>query len=385
MNLKLVSALAVSSALLIGSGNAFAQDTVNIGGLFETSGFLASLGKPGLEGAQLAVDEINQDGGIDGMKVNFTNINTESDNTKAVSATKRLLEQDDLVGIIGAMNSGSSYAIVGTVKRAGIPVIANGGSRGIVLPPEKKKWMFLAPLTDKLVQSVMLKDMKARGITKIALVNADSGFGTSGREQLENAVADYGIEIAIQETYGNSDKDMTPQLTKIRSSEAQATVIWATGAGQAIATKNFRQLGIDTPLYLSHAANDFNFIRLAGDAANGVLIPSSKLYVLDSLDAGDPQKPVISKFVKNYQAKYGYLPATFAGNGYDATRLMLFAVKKAGKDRNKIRDAIENTKDFVGVTAVYSYSPKDHFGALQSSVVLLSVEKGKFALANQAM
>ena len=385
MNLKLVSSLAVSSVLILGAGNAMAEDTVNIGGLFETSGFLASLGKPGLEGAQLAVEEINEAGGVNGMQVEFTNINTESDNTKAVSATKRLLEQDDLVGIIGAMNSGSSYAIVGTVKRAGIPVIANGGSRGIVLPPEEKKWMFLAPLTDKLVQSVMLEDMKARGVTKIALLNADSGFGTSGREQLEGAVADYGIEIAIQETFGNSDKDMTPQLTKVRSRAAQATVIWATGAGQAIATKNFRQLGIDMPLYLSHAANDFNFVRLAGDAANGVLIPSSKLYVLDSLKDDDPQKPVIAKFVKNYETKYGYLPATFAGNGYDATRLMLAAVEKAGKDKQKIRDAIENTKDFVGVTAVYSYSPKDHFGALQSSVVLLSVDKGQFILASQAL
>ncbi len=148
---------------------AHAQSTIKVGGLLETSGFLASLGKPGLEGAQLAVDEANAKGGINGKKIEFININTESDTNKAVSATKRLIEQDEVVGIIGAMNSGSSYSIIDTVQRATVPVVSNGGSRGIVLPADKKQWVFLAPLTDVLVQSVMMNDMKKKGITKLAL------------------------------------------------------------------------------------------------------------------------------------------------------------------------------------------------------------------------
>ena len=377
---KLALTLGILAASAFGAAAVQAED-IPIGGLLETSGFLASLGKPGLEGALLAVDQVNAAGGIKGKKVKFININTESDNTKAVSATKRLVEQYKVVGIIGAMNSGSSYAIISTVQRIGIPVIANGGSRGIVLPPDKKQDMFLAPLTDVLVQSVMMKDMNKKGISKIALLNADSGFGTSGRKQLEKHASKYGITIVMQQTYGNRDKDMTPQLTKIRGSGAQATVIWGTGPGQAIATKNHRQLGIKTPLYLSHAANDFNFVRLAGAAANGILIPSSKLYVLDSLPNSDPQKPVIAKFIKDYKAKYGRLPATFAGNGYDATMMMMNAIAKAGTNHKKLRDAIEGTKNYVGVTAVYSYSPTDHFGAQADSVVMLTVADGKFILA----
>lgn len=371
----LLAALALGLAL-----PAHAQSTVKIGGLLETSGFLASLGKPGLEGAQLAVDEANASGGINGAKIDFTNVNTESDTNKAVSAAKRLIE-DKVLGIIGAMNSGSSYSIIDTIQNAKMPMIANGGSRGIVLPPEKKKWIFLAPLTDVLVQSVMMKDMQKKGIKKIALLNADSGFGTSGRKQLEAHAADYGIKIVIQETFGNRDKDMTPQLTKIRASDAQATVIWATGPGQAIATKNYRQLDLKGPLYLSHAANDFNYLRLAGGSADGVLIPSSKLYVVGELPDSDPQKKVIKNFAVKYEKKYGKQPATFAGNGYDAMNLMIAAIKKGGSDRGKIRDAIESTKDFIGVTAVYTYSPTDHFGAQASSVTLLSVKDGKFVIA----
>ena len=85
--------------------------------------------------------------------------------------------------------------------------------------------------------------------------------------------------------------------------------------------------------------------------------------------------------MKDYQTKYGKLPATFAGNGYDATMMIAEAIRKAGTDRAKIRGAIEGLKNHVGVTAVYSYSPEDHFGAQADSVVMLAVKDGKFTLA----
>ena len=356
---------------------------IKIGGLLETSGFIASLGQPGLDGAQLAVDQVNAAGGINGRKVALVNVNSESDNTKTVSGAKRLLEQDQVVAIIGPMSSGSVFAVADTVERAKIPMIANGASRGIVQPPENRKFMFLAPLTDVVVQSVMFKDMQAKGIKRIAILNSDVAFGTSGRDSLEKAAGQYGIAIVAKETFGNADTDMTPQLTKIRATDAEATVLWATGPGLAISAKNHRALGIKTPLYLAHSANDFNFLRLAGDAANGVLLPSSKIYVTDSLPAGDPQKPVVERFVREYEKKYGKPPATFAGNGYDAAMMIMDAIRKVGTDPAKLRDAIEATKDYVGVTAVYAYSPADHYGTKPESVVMLTVKDGKFALAGK--
>jgi branched-chain amino acid transport system substrate-binding protein len=281
------------------------------------------------------------------------------------------------------MSSGSAFAVADTMERAGVPMIANGASRGIVLPPEQKRFMFLAPLTDVVVQSVMLKDMQAKGIKRIAIINSDVAFGTSGRDSLEKAAAGYGIAIVAKETFGNADTDMTPQLTKIRGTDAEATVLWATGPGLAITAKNHRALGIKTPLYLAHSANDFNFLRLAGDAANGVLLPSSKIYVTDALPDSDPQKKVVAKFVADYTQKYGKPPATFAGNGYDATMMLADAIRRAGTDPAKIRDAIETTKDYVGVTAVYAYGPNDHFGTRPESVVMLTVRDGKFTLAGK--
>jgi len=360
-----------------------AAQEIKIGGLLETSGFIASLGQPGLDGAMLAVEQVNAAGGINGRKVQFINVNSESDNTKTVSGAKRLLEQDKVVAVVGPMSSGSAFAVADTVERAKIPMIANGASRGIVQPPENRKFMFLAPLTDVVVQSVMLKDLQAKGVKRIAILNSDVAFGTSGRDSLEKAVGQYGITIVAKETFGNADTDMTPQLTKIRATDAQAMVLWATGPGLAISTKNHRALGIRTPLYLAHSANDFNFLRLAGDAANGVLLPSSKIYVTGALPAGDPQKPVVERFVRDYEKKYGKPPATFAGNGYDATMMLIDAIRRAGTDPAKLRDAIEGTKDYVGVTAIYSYSANDHYGTKPESVVMLTVKEGKFALAGK--
>ena len=371
---------ALALALLVSAG-VQAQD-LKIGGLLETSGFVASLGQPGLDGAMLAVEQVNAAGGINGRKVQFVNVNSESDNTKTVSAAKRLIEQEKVVAIIGPMSSGSSFAVVDTIEKARVPMISNGASRGIVLPPEQKKFTFLAPLTDVVVQTAMLKDMQAKGIKKIAILNSDVAFGTSGRDSLEKLAGDFGVQIVAKETFGNADTDISPQLTKIRGSDAQATVAWATGPGLAISTKNHRALGIKTPLYLAHSANDFNYLRLAGDSANGVLLPSSKLYVTASLPAGDAQKAVVEGFVRDYEKKYGKLPATFAGNGYDAAMLLMEAIRKAGTDPVAVRDAIEGTKNHVGVTALYAYAPDDHFGTKPESVVMLTVKAGKFELAS---
>ncbi|GAA5231874.1 ABC transporter substrate-binding protein [Verticiella sediminum] len=369
-------------ALLLGLCATASQAQIRIGGLLETSGPIASLGQPTLEGAQLAVDQVNAAGGIDGQQVTLVNLNTESDNTKAVSATRRLLSQEKVSAIIGPSSSGSNFAVVDAIERARVPLMANGASRGIVLPAEKRRYAFLAPLTDMVVLSVMLDDMKAQGVSSLALLHSDVAFGTSGRDTLQQLVKERGMTLAAVEVFGSADTDMTPQLTKIRGSGAQATVIWATGPGLAIATRNHRALGIDSPLYLTHAANDFNYLRLAGDAANGIRLPSSKIYVTDSLPADDPQKPVLERFVKEYQQKYGRMPATFAGNGYDSAMLLMQAIKAAGStDAPAVRDALEGTRDYVGVTAVYSYAPEDHFGTQPSSVRMLTVKDGAFALA----
>lgn len=372
----------LSAVAFVFSAGAHAQDTIKIGSLFETSGFLAFLGNQGLEGANLAVEQLNAAGGVNGKKIELINFNTESDETKSVIGAKKLIEIEKVVALIGAMNSGSTFSIIDIVQRAKLPIVSCGASRAVSTPVEKKKWIFQAPLTDVLVIGVLIDHMKKKGISKIALINADSGFATSGRKQWERIAPTRGIEIVIQQTYGNNDPDMTPQLTNIRANkDVQAVVQWGTGKGQYIVAKNYRQLGIKHPLYYSHAASDPNLIKLGGDAANGIIFPTSKLAIVDELPDSDPQKEVTKIFVSDFKAKYGRGPATFAGNGYDAMMMLAAAIKRAGStDSAKIRDAFEQTTDYPGVTSVYTYSAKDHFGAQAVGVALHVIKDGKMRL-----
>lgn len=371
--------LAATLALL--APYAQAADPIKIGAMFETSGFLAGLGNQGLLGAQLAIEEINKAGGINGRPLEMVHVNTESDETKALIAAKRLIERDKVLALIGAMNSGASFSILDTVQRAEVPLVSNGASRKIVQPVEKKQWAFLVPMTDVLVISSIIEDMKKKGITKIALMNADTAFGLSAREQWERMAPEAGIKIVTQQTFANSDQDMTPQVTKIRDQDIQALVMWATGPIQAIVFKNIAQLGLKVPVYASHGLSDPNIVKLAGPAADGIKFPSSKTYVAESLPDSDPQKPVVIKFNEAFQKKFGNAPASFAGNGYDSVMILAAAIKNAGTDAKAIRAAIESTKGHVGVTGIYSYSPQDHYGLEPQSVVMLEIKNGKFELA----
>lgn len=379
--MSMLKTLAVALALMSGAASAQTTEPIRVGAMLETSGVLAALGNQGLEGANLAVDQINAKGGINGRKLELVHVNTESDETKAVTAARRLIDRERVVGLVGAMNSGSNMAIIDTVQRASMPLVSNGAARAIVTPAAERRFIFQAPLNDVLAIGVIIKHMKARGIERIALINADSAFATSGRGQWERMAPEAGLKIVIQQTYGNLDQDMTPQLTNIRGANAQAVVLWATGPGQSIVAKNYRQLGITLPLYASHGAADFNLIRLAGEAANGILFPSSKIYVADSLPDSDSQKKLIQQFVADFQARHNRLPATFAGNGFDAVRILAAGIEKGGTQPAAIRDAIEGLKNFPGVTGTYTYSPTDHFGINEDSVVMLTIADGKFALA----
>ncbi len=381
MTLTRRAALSAAAALPALARRAEAQqEPVVIGGMLETSGFLATLGNQGLEGAQLAVDQINAAGG--GPPLRFVNLNTESDETKAVTVARRLIERERVVGIIGAMNSGASMAILDIVQRAGLPLMSNGASRAIATPARERRWVFQVPVNDLLATRTVIAHMKQAGIARVALLAADSAYGLSGVQAWEMLAPQAGLTIVDRQTYGNLDQDMTAPLTLLRGKGAGAVVLWATGPGQSIAIRNYRQLGFDIPLYGSPGTADPNVIRLAGAAANGILFPASKLYVADSLPEGDPQKPVIQAFARDYAARYGRPPSPFAGYGYDGVRILHAALRRAGggADKARIRDEIEGLKDFPAVSGIYRYAPDDHLGLVDGSALMVTIAEGAFRL-----
>jgi branched-chain amino acid transport system substrate-binding protein len=161
----------------------------------------------------------------------------------------------------------------------------------------------------------------------------------------------------------------------------QAVLNAGFGQGPAIVTRNYRQIGLTLPLYQSHGVASKEFIKLAGGAADGVRLPAAALLVADILPAGDPQKPVVTAYRRDYEARFKTDVSTFGGHAYDGLMIAVEAIKRAGgTDRAKVRDAIEATRGYVGTGGVVNMSATDHMGLDLSAFRMLEVRSGNWAL-----
>jgi branched-chain amino acid transport system substrate-binding protein len=223
-------------------------------------------------------------------------------------------------------------------------------------------------------------DLRSRKIERIGLISGAGGFDKSMRAECLKVAPTYRIQIVADEAYGAGDTDMTAQLTKIKNAPGvQAVLNAGFGSGPAIVTKNFKQLGMNMPLYQSHGVASKEFIKLAGEAAEGVRLPAAAVLAADQLAAGDPQRNVAVAYKREYETRYKQDISTFGGHAYDGLMIAVGAIKRAGStDKAKVRDAIESTKTFIGTGGVVNMSPTDHMGLDLTHFRMLEVKKGNW-------
>src|SRR5487761_2166168 len=294
---------ASAAALALIAGTAVAKEPIKIGAFLSVTGGAAFLGDPEQKTLELYVDKINAEGGVLGRKLKLVSYDSAGSAEKARTFAKRLIEEDKVDVIIGGSTTGETMAVIPLVEAAQIPFISGNG-----------------------------------------------GFDKSMRTQCLDVAKKYGISVIADETYGDGDTDMTAQLTKIKNTAGvQAVLNAGFGAGPAIVTKNYRQVGITLPFYQSFGVGSKEYIRLSGGAAEGVRLAAGALLVADSLPKSDPQRAVLLSYKKAYESKYKSDVATFGGHAWDGLMLYVNAVKKAGTtDKAKVRDAIEATHGLVG-------------------------------------
>ncbi|HEY0833719.1 MAG TPA: ABC transporter substrate-binding protein [Azospirillum sp.] len=375
----MVTAAAV--ALGLSAGAAQAADPIKIGSILSATGPASFLGEPEKKVMELYVEKINKAGGVNGRPIELVLYDDAGAADKAASFTKRLIESDKVDVIIGGTTTAATMAAVPLAERGEVPFISLAGAVVIVEPV--KKWVFKTPHTDRMAAEKVMEDMKKRGLTKLALISEDSGFGKSGRAETLKVAKDWKIDIVADETYGAKDTDVTAQLTKIKNNPAaQAVLVFGLGQGPAVVTKNYRQIGMALPLYQSHGVASKEFIHLAGGASESVRLPAAGLVVAEQLSDKDPQKKVVTEFNATYKAAFGTEPSTFAGHAYDGLMIYLDAVKRAGgTDRAKVRDAIEQTKGYVGTGGVVNMSATDHMGLGLDAFHMVEVKQGDWMLA----
>jgi branched-chain amino acid transport system substrate-binding protein len=360
------------------AGVAVAAPPIKIGALFAVTGPASFLGEPERNTAQMVVDEINKAGGIKGRQLQLVVYDTQGDATKAVQAATRLIKEDHVVAIVGPSTTGDTMAVIPVAEKAQIPLISCAA--GIKITEPVKKWVFKTAQNDSLAVAKIFEQLKKRNLSKVAILTVSDSFGSSGREQLKAQAAKFGIQIVVDDTYGPKDTDMTAQLTRIRASQAQALICWGTNPGPAVIARNVKQLGLKLPVFMSHGVSSKKFIDLAGDASEGIILPSGRVLVADLLPKNDKQKKSLLAFVKDYQRHFKAEGDHFGGHAWDAVTLLKGAIERGGDAPAEIREQLEKTHNFAGIGGIFSFSPQDHSGLTKDAFVLVEVKQKDWVL-----
>ncbi len=355
-------------------------EPIKIGAVVSLTGTYAGLGDPEKKTIEMEVARINEAGGVNGRPVEVIFEDDATDEAKAVAAASKLIEQDEVIAIIGATGSGQTMAIRGDINRAAIPQVSMAGAT--VITSEFDPLVFQTPWSNTIVVPFQLEAMKTDGITKIGLISDSGGFGKDGRAVVLAEAEKMGMEVVSDQTFNPGDTDMTAQLTKIKGSDAQAVLVFTAGKEASTVVKNAKELGITLPMYGSHGNARREFIDGAGESAEGFRFAAGKVLVPEAYGVGTEGYQVATDFISRYSEAFGEAPSTFAGHAFDALYLITEAAKRVEGELTPaaLRDEIEKTAGFVGIGGAFTFSPTDHNGLTASDLALYEIKNGEWTV-----
>ncbi|HEY4439059.1 MAG TPA: ABC transporter substrate-binding protein [Candidatus Elarobacter sp.] len=353
-----------------------------VGATVSESGPGASLGRPEADSMQMAVDEINKAGGVNGHPIQITILDDESNATTAVNNVRKLLDQKP-IAILGSSLTQTSLAMIPVVQQAQIPMISYASSAQVIEPVADRHWVFKMPITDYHTAQMMQGYMKKKGWTKVAVIYRNDDYGKTGLSHFKDAGKSFGFEVVDAEPIQANASDATTQLTHIKAANPQAIVVWTTLPTANVIIRGVRELSVPYPVLYSDGAATGVFLQQAGANLNGAYIASTKINVADALPSSDPQKKLLEHYISSFVRLYPKdAPVSiFGGFGYDGVYSLAQAIKDAkSTDPAKLRNALEHL-NYTGVSGTFHMSSGDHNGLSVFSAVLTQVENGKFTIA----
>lgn len=324
--------------------------------------------------AQLVQDVINASGGIMGRPMQWVIYDDEGNQAKSLQLTDKLISQDKVVAIVGPIPTANAQADTEVSEKAKVPQLYTNPTLSIW---QGKTYIFQVNHDDaKQAEALLNYVQKTLQKKSIAILHDANPYGSLGAEVASAAAKKLGITVTADEKYAATDTDVTPQLTKIKNSGAEALVLWGVPPVPGIATKQLRQLGSTIPVLGSDAMFSPAFIQLAGEASEGV-------YSVTSLNTDSPNA-VQAKFVTPYNAKFGSVPTVHAAFVWDAAYLLKAAIEKNGKtDADSIVAGLTSNPTFVGVMGPRNYTKDDHNGLSADSLVITQVKGGKWVMLSK--
>ena len=323
--------------------------TLKFGFNFEETGAVAAYGTAEQHGAQLAVDEINAAGGVDGKKIEVTDKDNKSETAEAATISTSLATQDKVNTIIGPATSGGVAAAIANAGKAGVPLVTPSATQDDLT--KNQDYLYRATFTDsyqgKVISKYVTENLKAK---KVVLYYDNSSDYAKG--MAEAFKKEYKGEIVTTETFASGDSDFQAALTKIKSKEFDSLVVlgYYTEAGKLV--NQARGLGITQTIVGPDGFSDAKFVEQATPAA------ATNVYYVSGFSTSGDMTDKAKKFVEAYKAKYNEEPSMFAALSYDAV-YMAAEASKGAKTSVDIKDNLAKLKDFEGVTGSITID-KDH-------------------------
>jgi branched-chain amino acid transport system substrate-binding protein len=385
----LALAVFVISAFIIlpgcGTETTETEEPIKIGVVLSESGANEPLGKPERKAIELFVDDFNANGGVDGREIEVIIKDDQTDPDEALQATVELIEQEDVVAIIGSSGTPSTLSMKQETADKQIPQVCMAADDAIT--EGDSTWMFRTPPVSSMVVEKALTYIRDElNLKRIGLLYDTNSFGTGGKNTIEAMAPEMGLEVVMAEGYqtDESEDGMDTHLTNIQTADPDVIVVWGTNPGPAIIAQRMKEKGMTQPYVGSHGIANQAFIEIAGDAANGVIFPAGKMLIWDiAIEPGSEQYEFIKEFSDEYSATYGEKINTFAGHGWDAINIVTDALLRAGADAtpSELRDAIEETTNLVGTAGFFNYTPTDHNGLTLDDLIVVEIVDNAWALA----
>lgn len=378
--------VAVTGCGLGSSGSGGSDETITIGTLFSVSGAGAKLGDKMRKGAELAVEQVNADGGIDGKEIDWVFYDPAGDTSTAVQQTNRMLDSDGVELVVGGGgSSGIALAMDPITSAKGIAFVATEGARQIVEPAEDRRLTFKTTFNDTVMVEKLIEYWRTHDVTRVAFMPDTSSFGQSAQEELERLAPEAGIEV-FTAAFDPAANDLAPQIKRLAGNDPQAYLAWTTQPSGVTFLKNVRSVVSDRDVMVMHGFGfvDDRYMQQAGAAAEGTILVAPKLPIWDKVDGSDEQKPVMEDFATAYAERYdGEQPNVYAGQAYDAMMVAIEALRETGgnPDGEQVAEALEGLGSHVGVTGVFKFTPDDHSGLTVDDVAVIEWDGTRFVPA----
>ncbi len=370
---------AAAFAATLMSTTAFAQTAeITIGLSLTTTGPAAALGIPERNALEFVPKEIG------GVPLKLIVLDDGGDPTAATTNARRFVTESKADIIMGSSTTPPTVAISTVANEAGIPHFALAP---MPINEARAKWTVVMPQPVPVMGKVIYENMKAKGVKTIGYIGYSDSYGDLWFNDLKTQTGPMGMTIVDEERFARPDTSVAGQVLKLVAANPDAILVGASGTAAALPQSALRDRGYKGPIYQTHGAASMDFIRIAGPAAEGVLMVSGP--VMDpegQADSALTKKPGMTLNAA-YEGKYGpNSRSQFAGHSYDAFEVLKRVIPvalKAGKPgtaefREGIRQALLSEKDMAASQAVYNFTDKDRYGVDERARILLTVTGGKY-------